>query len=357
MSTYAAARIPPSHPRLSAAVGAALDCLDAAARTRHSYSRHAVWERLAMPDRYGCFAVPWMDDRGRVRVHHGYYALPPRSREGIALFRGGLCEDELLTLLFLRRLQGALTDRPGTYICGLDADPAALSDGESMRLCRGFLDGLRRVGLRPETLRADGVPARERGYLPEDADRPFGNAAALSREEAAGQGLCFFAWEVLRAVAGERPENTTIALTGYGETADAAAETAVRLGFRVVSAGAASEVVFLCDPITPLTAADAAILLRRGVKAVFEGVPAACSPAAAARLRENGVLLAPAIAAGAGGSVPRTEGSAWDAARRLRHEMRRLLETARQAGAGDLYRGAYAAALTKAADDLVRRGV
>lgn len=328
-----------------AAAQEALALLDPDIRSAPAYARGAVWERLSEPDAAGELAVNYMDDGGVVHSERARFAVP-EPWEGTAVLTGA--GTDLRTLCFLNRLRAALLSRPAPALFCMEPSEE-LSDGESMRRCRALRDGIGRIAPGAAFLRADGLPLRERGYL-----RASGDPAAYAR--AAAEGLCLCAGELLRARGG-RPEGRTASVWGRGPLAEAAAACAGRRGLRVLPGEEAAELVFLCGEGAPLRAADGEALARSGAGLVLEGSLGACAPEAALRLRERGIIVAPAICAGTGGCFAPPGADAWESARVLRRGMRSLLARALSAGRGDPYRGAYVLALTLAAETLVQNGV
>lgn len=322
------------------------------------YIRHAVWERLARPDLLVRFPVLWMDDGGRVRADRGFLAVyaPGGPCRGDILFRAGLTEDELCARTLLRLLESRLcAPAGGAVLCGVDRDPAPLSDGESMRLCHSLRDHLRRSVPALTWAAGPDLPDRERGYL------GLPEAGWFDPARAVGYGLCYFAREALHRTGRGGLDGKILVLRGGGPVSSHAAECARRLGAQLLPDGSApADLVFLCDREAPLDIDGAEALIARRPDGVFEGVPLACTPEAADRMARAGLLFAPAVAAGAGAfalppSAPAP--TSWEAERLLRTAMEAVLQTVRAAAPEDLHRGAYAAALHSAAEALVRRGI
>ncbi len=321
------------------------------------YIRHAVWERLSTPRLFIQFPVVWMDDAGCVRTDTAFCAActPAPPDRCVLLFRPALTADELCALAFLHMLESRLpASSPGAILCGADHDPAALSDGESMRFCRAFLDGIcRHIPAHPPLSAAPDMSDRERGYL---GLPPSGSFPAA---RAAGYALACFIREALRRGGHGSLDEKTLSVRGPDPAGYWAAESARRMGARLLPDGdVPADIVLLCDAAAPLDADAAAELAARRPDGVFEALPLACTPEAARLLCRSGLLFAPSVAvrAGASGPIPGNL-STWQTERMLRTASEAVYRKIQGPAPDDLYRHAYAEALHAAADELVRRGV
>ena len=246
---------------------------------------------------------------------------------------------------------------------GADFDPHGKSEAEVMRFCQAFMSELyRHIGPDIDVPAGDiGVGGREVGYMFGQYKRltsqftgvltgkglDFGGS--LGRTEATGYGLCYYAAEVLRVLCGDSFANKTVAVSGSGNVAVFATEKATALGAKVVTMSDSSGYVYdedgidlgvvkqiklvrrgriaeyvdarpgarfvagakvwqvPCDIALPcatqneLDGADAAQLIKGGVKLVAEGANMPCTPEAIDALRAAGVLYGPGKASNAGG--------------------------------------------------------
>ena len=355
-------------------------------------------ERLSEPELTAAFPVCWTDSRGRSRQARGFFV---RYSTALGPWQGGLCFRRGLDISAVKALalhdvlEHALADLPiGGGMAGADADVRAMADGESRRFCRAFMEGLYPLLPRPfhPASWAGQLPGRELAFLTgrhqqlaaltgSGPDRTPAGDAPLSRPQAAGWGLCFFAALCLQRQAGGTLADRRILIAGRDAAAGWAGERAARLGARVVAVGDGDGCLYAQDglpldtlrtmaaqPELPLllwairapgveyrpgpglweVPADAAFLfsgarldsagarqlLAGRCAGVFEGSAGAVSPAAA-RTLAGGTLYVPAIAAGAGGSVMAwRQGiaclSRWEAERQLRAAMERLYRTVRE---------------------------
>ena len=117
------------------------------------------------------FRVPWVDDKGNVKVNRGFRV---QFNNAIGPFKGGLRFHPSVNLGIIKFLgfeqifKNALTTLPmGGGKGGSDFDPKGKSDGEVMRFCQAFMRELfRHIGDETDVPAGDiGVGGREIGYL------------------------------------------------------------------------------------------------------------------------------------------------------------------------------------------------
>lgn len=350
------------------ALEALYDSLGVCLEERPQYGTGGLLERLGEPERAAVFPVLWTDGRGRARQARGLFiqystALGP-CRGGLA-FRPDLDMAAAKALALESTLENSLAGQPfGGGFFGADASPAGWSAGESLRFCRGFMEGLYPL-LPPWFTPADWagmVPRRELDYLMGQYARltaltagpmvqPPAGPGPLSRRQAVGHGLCVFAELAFRQTGLSGLEGQTVLVSGRDGPAPWAAERAARMGAQVIALGdaagclyardglplpllrrmaaqpglplllwairapgveyrpgpglwdIAADAVMLCDGSSRLDADSARQIAARRPVGVFEGVPRACTALAARTLAAGGMLYSPAIASGAGGAV------------------------------------------------------
>ena len=217
-----------------------------------------VLERIAEPARVIMFRVPWVDDKGIVRVNRGYRI---QMNSAIGPYKGGLRFDPTVNLSVLKFLafeqvfKNSLTTLPmGGGKGGSDFNPKVsphtpgkrCSDAEVMRFCQSFMTELfRHIGPDTDVPAGDiGVGGREIGFLFGQYKRlknEFNGTltgkglawgGSLLRPEATGYGLCYFAEQML-ATRGEGFQGRKVNISGSGNVAQYAAQKAMRLGARV----------------------------------------------------------------------------------------------------------------------------
>ena len=216
------------------------------------YRREALLERITTPERQILFRVPWVDDKGQVRVNNGFRV---QFNSAIGPYKGGLRFHPSVTLGTIKFLgfeqifKNSLTGLPiGGGKGGSDFDPKGKSDREVMAFCQSFMTELyRHVGADTDVPAGDiGVGGREIGFLYGQYKRITGlyegvltgkgltYGGSLARTQATGYGLIYFLDAMLKAN-GKEIEGKTIAVSGAGNVAIYAIEKAQQLGAKVVT--------------------------------------------------------------------------------------------------------------------------
>lgn len=223
----------------------------------------AVLERIVEPERAIIFRVPWLDDKGNIRVNLGYRV---QFNQAIGPYKGGLRFHPSVNLSILKFLgfeqifKNALTTLPmGGGKGGSDFDPKGKSDNEVMKFCQSFMTELyRHIGPDTDVPAGDiGVGGREIGYM-------FGQYKRLTKEfsgvltgkglewggslirpEATGYGVVYFLHNMLQT-RGESVKDKVVAVSGSGNVAQYAIEKVNQLGGKVVTASDSSGSIY--DP-------------------------------------------------------------------------------------------------------------
>ena len=216
------------------------------------YRREALLERITTPERQILFRVPWVDDKGQVRVNNGFRV---QFNSAIGPYKGGLRFHPSVNLGIIKFLgfeqifKNSLTGLPiGGGKGGSDFDPKGKSDREVMAFCQSFMTELyRHVGADTDVPAGDiGVGGREIGFLYGQYKRITGlyegvltgkgltYGGSLARTQATGYGLIYFLDAMLKAN-GKEIEGKTIAVSGAGNVAIYAIEKAQMLGAKVVT--------------------------------------------------------------------------------------------------------------------------
>ena len=173
-------------------------------------------ERLIIPDKIHTFRVTWVDDAGNVQTNMGYRV---QHNNAIGPYKGGIrfhasvSPSILKFLAFEQTFKNALTTLPmGGAKGGSDFSPRGKSDGEIMRFCQAFVEGLWRViGPDTDVPAGDiGVGGREVGYMFGKYKKLVGEftgtftgkgrefGGSLIRPEATGYGNVYFLLEMLK---------------------------------------------------------------------------------------------------------------------------------------------------------------
>lgn len=217
------------------------------------YKKHAILERLIVPDRIIKFKVVWMDDNQNIMVNTGYRV---QFNNALGPYKGGLRfhpsvnEGILKFLGFEQILKNALTGLPiGGAKGGSDFDPKGKSDFEVMKFCSAFMTELHKyIGPRMDIPAGDiGVGAREIGYLFGEykkitstyegvlTGKPYMFGGSLMRPEATGYGTVYFT-ETMLEMEGKEPLTGKICtVSGAGNVALHAIEKLYHIGAIPVS--------------------------------------------------------------------------------------------------------------------------
>jgi glutamate dehydrogenase (NADP+) len=227
------------------------------------YRQAAVLERITEPERIITFRVPWVDDRGNVRVNRGFNI---EMNSALGPYKGGLRfhpsanQSILKFLAFEHVFKNALTTLPlGGGAGGSDFDPKGKSDDEAMRFCQNFMTELfRHLGANIAIPDGDiGVGVREIGYLfgmfkrlsnestGALTGKGLGWGGSLIRLEAAGYGCVYFASEMM-ATRQMSLQNKTCLVSGSGNVAQHTIEKLIDLGAKVVTLSDSSGYIY--DP-------------------------------------------------------------------------------------------------------------
>ena len=263
-----------NEPEFLQAAEEVLSTLDPVLKANPQYEHNAILERIVEPERVVMFRVPWVDDKGIVRVNRGYRI---QQNSAIGPYKGGLRFDPSVNLSVLKFLafeqvfKNSLTTLPmGGGKGGSDFNPKQsphtpgkrCSDAEVMRFCQSFMTELfRHIGPDTDVPAGDmNVGGREIGYLFGQYKRlanewtgvltgkglSFGGS--LIRPEATGYGDVYFAENML-AKRGETFEGKKCVISGSGNVATYAAEKLIQLGAKVLTLSDRSGTIVVKDGI------------------------------------------------------------------------------------------------------------
>ncbi|MFG2869629.1 NADP-specific glutamate dehydrogenase [Streptomyces sp. NPDC048338] len=275
---------------------AAVEVLEslAPALDRHpEYVETGIVERLVEPERQLIFRVPWVDDRGTVRVNRGFRV---EFSSALGPFKGGLRFHPSVNLGIVKFLgfeqvfKNALTGMTiGGGKGGADFDPKGRSSGEVMRFCQSFMTELyRHLGEHTDVPAGDiGVGGREIGYLFGQYKRitnryesgvltgkPVGWGGSHARTEATGYGAVYFAQEML-ATQGDGFDGRRVLVSGSGNVALYAVEKVHALGGRVVACSDSSGYLVDEDGIDLDLLKDVKEVQRARISAYVDAKPSA----------------------------------------------------------------------------------
>jgi glutamate dehydrogenase (NADP+) len=217
------------------------------------YMKHAILERLVVPDRIITFKVTWLDDNQNIQVNTGYRV---QFNNALGPYKGGLRfhpsvnEGILKFLGFEQILKNSLSGLPiGGGKGGSDFDPKGKSDFEIMKFCAAFMSELYKyIGPRMDVPAGDiGVGSREIGYLFGEykkitssyegalTGKPFFFGGSLMRPEATGYGVVYFTQSMLEIENKEPLDGKVCTVSGAGNVAIHTIEKLQEIGAIVVS--------------------------------------------------------------------------------------------------------------------------
>lgn len=358
----------PNEPEYLQAVEEVVESIEDVYNEHPEFEKANLIERLIIPDKIHAFRVTWVDDKGNVQTNMGYRV---QHNNAIGPYKGGIrfhasvSPSILKFLAFEQTFKNALTTLPmGGAKGGSDFSPRGKSDGEIMRFCQAFVEGVWRViGPDTDVPAGDiGVGGREVGYMFgkykklageftgtfTGKGREFGGS--LIRPEATGYGNVYFLLEMLKTknidIKGKR-----CLVSGSGNVAQYTCEKLLELGAIPVTLSDSDGYIYDPDGITAeklqfvmelknlyrgrireyaeeygckyvpgarpwgekgdialpsatqneINGADAEALVRNGVIAVSEGANMPSTPEAIEHFQEARILYAPGKAANAGG--------------------------------------------------------
>jgi glutamate dehydrogenase (NADP+) len=225
------------------------------------YKDAKILERMVEPERTIMFRVPWIDDKGGVRVNKGYRI---EFNSAIGPYKGGLRFHPSVNLSILKFLgfeqifKNSLTTLPlGGGKGGSDFDPKGKSDNEVMKFCQSFMTELsRHIGPNTDVPAGDiGVGEREIGYMFGQYKRIRNEftgvltgkglnwGGSLIRTEATGYGTVYFAKEML-TTKDDDFQGKRVVISGSGNVAQYAIQKVLQLGGSVLTVSDSSGYIY-----------------------------------------------------------------------------------------------------------------
>jgi glutamate dehydrogenase (NADP+) len=218
-----------------------------------SYTDNALIERICEPERQIIFRVPWVDDKGQVRINRGFRV---QFNSALGPYKGGLRFHPTVNLGIIKFLgfeqifKNALTGLPiGGGKGGADFNPRGRSDGEIMRFCQSFMTELHRhLGEYTDVPAGDiGVGGREIGFMFGQYKRLTNRYEAgvltgkgliyggsRARTEATGYGATYFVERML-ATKKMSFEGKRVVVSGSGNVAIYTMEKVLSFGGKIVA--------------------------------------------------------------------------------------------------------------------------
>lgn len=257
----------PNEPEYLQAVEEVVESIEEVYNQHPEFEKANLIERLIIPDKIHTFRVTWVDDKDNVQTNMGYRI---QHNNAIGPYKGGIRFHASVSLSILKFLafeqtfKNALTTLPmGGAKGGSDFSPRGKSEGEVMRFCQAFTEGLWRViGPDTDVPAGDiGVGGREVGYMFgkykklageftgtfTGKGREFGGS--LIRPEATGYGNVYFLLEMLKTrnidIKGKK-----CLVSGSGNVAQYTCEKLIELGAIPVTLSDSDGYIYDPDGIT-----------------------------------------------------------------------------------------------------------
>ncbi|MEA4893265.1 MAG: NADP-specific glutamate dehydrogenase [Peptococcaceae bacterium] len=242
-----------NEPEFLQAVGEVLQSLEPVVEKMPEMIDSGIIDRIVEPERIIIFRVPWVDDRGKVRVNRGFRI---QFNSAIGPYKGGMRFHPSVNLSIMKFLgfeqifKNSLTGLPmGGGKGGSDFDPKGKSEAEVMRFCQSLTTELaRHIGADTDVPAGDiGVGGREIGYMYGQYKRITNTHASvltgkglsyggsLGRTSATGFGVGYFTQEMLKVMKNTTLAGKTVVVSGSGNVAIYAAQKALELGGKVVT--------------------------------------------------------------------------------------------------------------------------
>jgi len=257
----------PGETEFFQAVDEVFDSLGPVMKRHPEYVEHGILRRMVEPERQITFRVPWVDDKGVVKINRGFRV---QFNSALGPYKGGIRFHPSVYLGIMKFLgfeqvfKNALTGMPiGGGKGGADFNPSGRSEGEIMRFCQSFITELyRHIGEHTDVPAGDiGVGTREIGFMFGQYRRITNRSEAgvftgkgvswggsLVRPEATGNGVVMFANQMLKTT-GTSLDGATVAVSGSGNVAVNAINYAQTLGAKVLTASDSSGYVIDEDGI------------------------------------------------------------------------------------------------------------
>jgi glutamate dehydrogenase (NADP+) len=217
-----------------------------------SISEDAI-EHLKYPKASLQVAIPVRMDNGSLRIFQGYRVRYDDTRgptKGGIRYHPNVSLDEVKSLAFWMTFKCAVMDIPfGGAKGGITVDPKQLSKLELERLSRGYIDAIADfigpdVDIAAPDVQTNGMIMGwmmdqyniiQRKIVPAViTGKPLSMGGSLGRDTATGMGT-FFAIEALMPKFNITPQNTTVAVQGFGNAGSVIADLLCRAGYRVVA--------------------------------------------------------------------------------------------------------------------------
>ena len=208
---------------------------------------------LATPERTLIVSVPVMLEEGRLEIFTGYRVQHSTGRgpgKGGIRFHQSVNLAEIQGLAMLMTWKCALTDLPlGGAKGGVAVDPRQLTRRQVERLTKRYTAAILPIIGPEQDIPAPDVNTDEStmAWIVDTVTmmtgkhspavvtgKPVELGGSRGRTEATGRGVAFVTLEVLKR-AGKRPENTRVAIQGFGNVGSVTAKTLAQAGCKIVA--------------------------------------------------------------------------------------------------------------------------
>jgi glutamate dehydrogenase (NADP+) len=220
---------------------------------KHTTLSEDAIESLKYPKASLTVSIPVRMDDGSLQVFQGYRVRYDDSRgpgKGGVRYHPNVSLDEVQSLAFWMTFKCAALSLPfGGAKGGITVNPKALSRLELERLSRGYIDAIADfIGPNVDILAPDVYTnAMVMGWMMDQysiiqrqaspgvvTGKPIAMGGSLGRDTATAMGA-FFAIETLMPKFEQHPQNTTVAVQGFGNAGATIAELLFRAGYKVVA--------------------------------------------------------------------------------------------------------------------------
>ena len=208
---------------------------------------------LSFPERALTVALPVVMDDGRIEVFCGYRVQHSHARgpcKGGIRFHQNVNMDEVQALAMWMTWKCAVVNIPyGGGKGGVQVDPTQLSHEELRRLTRRYAVAIMPIiGAHKDIPAPDvGTNAETMGWIMDTVSMFYGSTVldivtgksidlggSLGRREATGRGVMFNTLELLQRM-GMKPEDTKVAVQGFGNVGSVSADLLAQAGCKVVA--------------------------------------------------------------------------------------------------------------------------
>lgn len=243
-------------------------------------------ERLKFPKASLKVSIPVRMDDGSLKVFEGYRVRYDDTRgptKGGIRFHPHVTMDEVQSLAFWMTFKCAALNLPlGGAKGGITLNPKTLSMFELERLSRGYIDAIADF-IGPDV----DIPAPDvytnsmiMGWMMDQysiirrklcpaviTGKPIGMGGSLGRSTATGSGA-FFVIQAMMAKFDRAPENTTVAVQGFGNAGSVVARLLFEAGYKVVAVSDSQGAVY-CQQGLDIPSIEQFKASTRSVQAVY----------------------------------------------------------------------------------------